>query len=327
VLNGNPLPWLLEEDPDNPGIRYFALRDILDAPKEASEVRRARKAVMTGGPVLRILAAQKPEGNWIPQGGKYQSTPAQIIFLAELGADPRDKRVRLGCRYLLSRAVASNHALIYFSPPLPGKAFHCDNGLLVCALIRLGFSGDRRVRSALDWQVRAIVGKLPAGGYYRSATAGPGFICGVNRGQPCGWGATKAMRALAAVPRNKRTPAMRRAIKAGADFLLSHDLAAADFPFSERISSNWFKLGFPLNYWSDILETTEVLVNLGYGKDRRLARAFQLILSKQDDQGRWQLEHSLNGKMWVDIESRRQPSKWITLRALRVLKRAGQTLV
>jgi hypothetical protein len=328
MLSGNPLPWLLEDDPSNPSIKYFTLRDLLDKPEDASEVRRARKAIMATGPVLQILAAQAPEGIWIPQGGKYQSTPAQIIILAELGADPCDKRVRLGCEYLLSNAIANNHAFIYFSPPpLPRKAVHCDNGLLVYALMRLGFSDDQRVRSALEWQARAIVGKLPADQYYRSATAGSNFACGVNRGQPCGWGATKALRALVSVPRNERTPAMRQAIKVGAEFLLSHDLSTANFPFTERISSKWFKFGFPLNYWSDILETAGVLVDLGYGDDPRLAEVFQLILSKQDDQGRWKLENSLNGKMWVDIESKKQPSKWITLRALRVLKCIGQALV
>jgi hypothetical protein len=325
LLKGNPLPWLLEEDPGNPSIQYFALRDLLDRPEDAPEVRRARKAIMARGPAPKILAAQKPEGNWIPKLGKYQSTPAQIILLAELGADPRDKRVRLGCRYFLDRAVAANRALIYFSPPAPPEnALHCDNALLVYALIRLGFGDDPRVRSATEWQTRAILGKLPADGYYRSGTAGSGFVCGINKGQPCGWGAIKALRALAAVPKNKRTPLMRQAIKAGADFLLRHDLAAADFPYTGRISYLWFKFGFPLNYWSDILETAEVLVDLGYGREPRLAKVFQLILSKQNDQGRWMLEHSLNGKMWVDIEKKKAPSKWITLRALRVLKRAGQ---
>jgi hypothetical protein len=87
MLNGNPLPWLLEDDPNNPSIQYFALRDLLGKPEDASEVRRAREAIMTCGPVPHILAAQEPEGNWIPKGGKYQSTPAQIIILAELGAD------------------------------------------------------------------------------------------------------------------------------------------------------------------------------------------------------------------------------------------------
>jgi hypothetical protein len=120
---------------------------------------------------------------------------------------------------------------------------------------------------------------------------------------------------------------MRQAIKVGTDFLLSYDLATADFPYIERISSTWFKLGFPLSYWSDILETVEVLVDLGYGDDARLVKVYQLIMNKQDDQGRWRLENSLNGKMWVDIEKKGQPSKWITLRVLRVLKRAGKPLV
>ena len=90
------------------------------------------------------------------------------------------------------------------------------------------------------------------------------------------------------------------------------------------MSSTWFKFGFPLSYWSDVLETTTVLVELGYGGDPRLSNALQLILSKQDAQGRWKLENTLNGKMWADIEKKGKPSKWVTLRALRVLKRVAQ---
>lgn len=66
-----------------------------------------------------------------------------------------------------------------------------------------------------------------------------------------------------------------------------------------------------------------MLADLGYGGDPRLRNALQLILSKQDTQGRWKLENTLNGKMWIDIEKRGEPSKWITLRALRVLKRCA----
>lgn len=328
MLGGDPLSWLLEDDPDNPSIRYFALRDLLDRPEDAPEVRRAKKAIMLRGPVPKILAAQQAHGNWIPQGGRYQGTSSQIIFLNELGVDPLDKRVRLGCQYLLDHSIASNHAFVDFSqPPVPSKAVHCDNGPLVYALVRLGFGEDERVQAALRWQAGAIIGKLPSGRYYRSTTAGPNFACGVNQGQPCGWGATKAMRALVAIPRNKRTLAVRQAIQVGTEFLLSHDLATADFPHTERISSAWFKFGFPLSYWSDVLETAQILVDLGYGNDSRLVNVFQLILNKQDRHGRWQLENSLNRKMWVDIESKGQPSKWITLRVLRLLKRAGRILL
>lgn len=65
-----------------------------------------------------------------------------------------------------------------------------------------------------------------------------------------------------------------------------------------------------------------MLVELGYGDDLRLSNALQFILSKQDRQGRWRLENTLNGtlRVWIDIEQKGKPSKWITLRALRVLK-------
>jgi len=80
----------------------------------------------------------------------------------------------------------------------------------------------------------------------------------------------------------------------------------------------------PLSYWSDVLETLENLVALGYGSDGRLDHAFELILSKRDASGRWRLENTLNGKTWVEIEARGRPSKWVTLRALSALRRAGR---
>jgi hypothetical protein len=282
---------------------------------------------MLRGPVPRILAAQKADGNWVPRGSRYQNLATQIFLLAELGADPGNRQVRLGCEYLMSHAIAANGAFAAWSQrPAPSKAVHCDNAPLVSALIRLGFGDEERVRAALEWQVRAILGRLPPDQYFKSTTSGPNFACGVNQGQACGWGATKAMRAFAVVPKKQRTPAMREAIRTGAKFLLNHDLTTANFPYTERISSTWFKFGFPLSYWSDVLETTEVLVDLGYGHDPRLARAFEFILGKRDSEGRWKLENSLNGKMWVDIEVKGRPSKWVTLRALRVLKRAGQAV-
>src|SRR3990170_3821161 len=116
------------------------------------------------------------------------------------------------------------------------------------------------------------------------------------------------------------TRSIQRAIEVGAEFLLSRDPAVAEYPFTERVSSTWFKFGFPLSYWSDVLETTSVLVDLGFGQDARLENAVRYILSKQDSQGRWKLENSLNGKMWIDIEAKGKPSKWVTLRALRVIK-------
>jgi len=322
-LKGDPIPWLLELDPANPGVRYFALRDLLDRPEDDPEVRQARAAIMTTGPVPAILDAQYPAGYWVKPGGgyspKYRGTVWQIIFLAELGADPADERVQRGCEYLLSHSIAANGAFSAYQKPVPSGSVHCLNGNLLYALQRLGYGDDPRVQRALDWQARAITGE---GGfrYLRSGTCGPTFACSANGGQPCAWGANKAMRALLAIPPKQRTPAAQRAIEVGAQFLLSRDPAVADYPYAGRVSSTWFQFGFPLSYWSDVLETTAVLIELGYGDDPRLAHALDFILSRQDAQGRWRLENSLNGKMWTNIEEKGQPSKWVTLRALRVLR-------
>ena len=326
-LNGDPLPWLLESDPANPGVRPFALRELLDRPEDDPDVQAARAAIMKTGPVPAILDAQYPDGYWVKPGGgyspKYRSTVWQIIFLAELGADPADERVRRGCEYLLSHAIAANGAFSAYQKPVPSGCIPCLNGNLLYALPRLGYGDDPRVQGALDWQVRAITGEGEFR-YLKSGTSGPSFACSANEGQPCGWGANKVMKALLAVPPERRTPALQRALQVGAEFLLSRDPAVADYPYTRRVSSTWFKFGFPLTYWSDVLETTAVLVEMGYGDDPRLSNALQFILSKQDAQSRWKLENALSGKMWADIEGKGKPSKWVTLRALRVLKRRAE---
>ena len=319
----NLIDWLVERDEDNPSPRYFALTDLLDMPTDDLQVVEARQAVMDSGPVPAILDAQAPEGYWEKPGSgyspKYRATSWQILFLAELGADPNDERVQRGCEYLLSHSIASNGAFGVYRDLSPRGALHCLNGNLLYALVRLGRSDDARLQKALAWQAGSIMGESHIQ-YYQSGTSGPGFACGVNLGQPCAWGANKALRAMLEIPATLRTPEVERAIQVGVDFLFSRDPAVADYPYSGKVSSAWFGFGFPLSYWSDVLETVDLLVKAGYGDDPRLGNAIDFILSKQDKQGRWRMRNSLNGKMWVDIEQRGKPSKWVTLRALRVLK-------
>jgi hypothetical protein len=318
-LNADPLPWLLE--PDNPSVRYFALRDLLDRPETDPELRAARAAIMHSEPVRAILAARDPDGYWVKPGPgyspKYTSTVWQVMILADLGADAADDRIRQGCEYLLAHAQSRSGGLSLNTAP--SGVIHCLNGNLTYAFLTLGLPWqDERVQQALDWQAGAILGEDAT--FYASGTTGPGFACVANWALPCAWGAIKALKAFGLLPPEVRSPRIQRALDAGVEFMFSHDLARADYPYQERISSNWFKFGYPLSYTSDILEALEVLAGLGHARDPRLANAIEFTLSKQDRQGRWRLEHTLNGKMWVDIEQRGKPSKWVTLRALRVLK-------
>ena len=130
------------------------------------------------------------------------------------------------------------------------------------------------------------------------------------------------MRALTRIPERDRTPQVNQAIKVGTDFFFSRDPADADDPmgWSEKPNCSWWKFGYSLFYISDMLEILEVLSALGFAAYARLDNAFQLLLEKQDDQGRWPLEYTYNGKTWVDVEEKGKPSKWVTPRALCVLR-------
>ncbi len=331
-LNGDPLSWLLEVDEENPGVRYFALKELVERPFPHPELIAAQKAVMETGPVPIILENQEPEGYWVKPGPgylpKYRSTVWQIVFLAQLGADAANPRVQAGCEYVLDHTRAPDGGFSMNSNR--SGLIHCLQGNLGAALIDLGWLGDDRLNAALDWLARSITGEgiAPAEEkdapvrYLRSGNSGPGFRCSANDHQPCAWGAVKAILALSKVPPEKRTAAMETAVKTGIEFLLSRDPAAADYPmgYSEKPSLSWFRFGFPVFYVTDVLQNLEVLTSLGLGNDVRLQSAIDLLLDQQDENGRWPMKYTYNGKTWTDIEAKNQPSKWVTLRALRVLK-------
>jgi hypothetical protein len=127
------------------------------------------------------------------------------------------------------------------------------------------------------------------------------------------------------VPEANRTPIMQAALERAVGFLFSVDPATAGYPagYSDKPSTSWFRFGFPVFYVTDVLQTAEALTEAGFGGDARLSATYDLILDKRDKAGRWKMEYSYKGKTWVDVEERGKPSKWVTLRAMRVLKGAG----
>lgn len=329
LLRRDPLPWLLEEE--TPAVRHLALRLLLDRPEHDPDVLAARAAAMRADPIATILAAQHPDGYWVKPGAgyapKYTGTVWQVIFLDQLGADRSSPQVRTACAYVLAHSQAENGGFAASgqkedAPPAPSAVIHCLNGNLLRALLGFGWQEDERVQRAIEWQARSITGE-GFGRYYQSGTTAPGFCCAANEKLPCAWGAIKALHALARVPRERHAPHVQRAVERGVDFLLSRDPAVADYPAphgNTKPSQSWFKLGFPSGYVADVLQNMEVLCELGFARDERLQPAVTWLLARQDEHGRWRNQYAYNGKTWVDFERQGQPSKWVTLRACRVLK-------
>jgi hypothetical protein len=321
ALRGDPVPWLLETG--DPAVRHLALRALMDEPADAPSVWRARAAAMRVPPISTILDGQDAEGFWVKPGSgygpKYTGTVWSLMFLDQMGADPRDRRVQRACTYVLEHAQAPNGGFGWL--PQSSGVVHCLNGNLLRAMIDLGRLDEPPVRASIAWQAHSITGD-GFDGYYRWATAGTRFRCGINGGEPCAWGAIKALRGLAAIPPRRRTRPVRAAIAEGVAFLLSRDPAVADYPTDTKVSPTWFKLGFPSGYTADVLQNLEVLAELGRAKDPRLERAIELVLAKQDGHGRWRNEYPYRGKLWADVDAPRAPSKWVTLRACALVKAA-----
>jgi len=329
VKTSDSLPWLVEADA--PGVRYLALRDLLDLPEDDLELQVARKAAHTEWPIATILNEMHPSGYWVEPGPgynpKYRSTIWAIILLAQLGASvAQDERIAQACDYLLDHALTA--AGQFTLSGVPSGTVDCMQGNLCWALVELGYEHPR-LELAFEWMARSVTGegvapvsdKQAAVRYY-AGKCGPTFACGANNKLPCAWGAVKVMLAFGRWPKERRTPTIERAIQHGVDFLFSTDPAKADYPsgWNDKPSQNWWKFGFPVFYVTDLLQNVEALVGLGYGNDPRLANALAIIREKQDDQGRWRLEYDYSGKTWVDFGPKKQPNKWVTMRALRVLK-------
>ena len=320
LLRADPTDWLLE--PDNPSVRYLTLTRLLGEPESSRPAKAARRAIMSEGAVPFILA-KRGEGGWNPPGrfyrDKYRGAVWQLIVLAEHFADGSDPRIRAACEEILDQSQEPLQSGFSYDTSksqgggLASGVIPCLTGNMVFSLIRLGRLEEERVRKAVDWIARFQrfddgEGGPPAGAPYDRYE-----MCWGSHS--CHMGVVKSIKALAEIPADQRTPEVAQTIGRGCDYLLAHHIFRRSHDLTKVSKPGWLKLQFPLMYQTDILEVSLLLAALGY-RDERMQEAVDRILEKQGPDGRWKLEASFNGRFQVDIETKGQPSKWITFRAL-----------
>ena len=310
---------------DNPSVQYFVLTEILGKSERSRDVQRAKQAIMKRGTVPKILALQQADGGWVPKSCFYQlkfrGTVWQLIILAEFGADPKHRKVKKTCDYIFENSWSPTSGGFAYRIPKPGQTNKmyvcpCLTGKMTYSFVRLGWFDDKRVQRAIDWiatWMRYDDGdsEPPANHPYRRNV-------GCYGQHTCFRNIIFGLKALAEIPVKQRSTKVKRCIKRGAEFMLRHRVYRSSHNPKRIGRVGWSCFGFPI--MEDALEILRVLTKLDY-RDQRMQQAIDLVISKQSKQGCWNLDRTFNGRMQVDIETKHKPSKWITLNALRVLKR------
>lgn len=332
--------WLLEEE--NPSVRYFTLRDLLDRRENDRELQAAKASIPTSKVITKIFSKQKPEGYWeaptSPYLPKYKSSYWQIMILGLLGMDKDDERVRNACehifqfqldeggftcytqetalkeyQWLLKKGRRLSPRNEWVSSLIFEQQLSCLTGNTVAALTRLGYENDSRVKKALKWLVKI---QNPDGGWLC-----PYWRAHIRDKHGCFHGTICSLEAFSEVRNENLTEEMEETIEKAAEFLLMHRLFKADHHNYKVIKELWLKLSFPWFWGYNILRGLDVLTKLGYVEDERLSDSVQLLLQKRRQDGKWILESVPTGRMQANIETVGKASKWITLIASRVLKR------
>jgi len=298
------LDWLLDSDP---AIRWQVMRDLTDAPEIEVAAERAR--VATEGWGARLLALQGPDGLW--GGGTYfpawTSTAWTLMLLRDLGLDPVSTQARLAVALVREQSRWEHDGEPFFA----GEVEPCINGMTVA----LGAYFGEDVHAIVD----RLLGEQMVDG---------GWNCWQEYGSTRGsfHSTIDVLDGLLEYERATRgssevTVARRR----GEEYLLERRMLRRQST-GEVIDPAWTQLSYPTRYFYDVLRGLDYLRAAGVVPDERVAEAIHLVESKRDADGRWPLDNFHPGEAHFAMDDGEgKPSRWITLRALRVLGWYQQT--
>jgi len=300
------LDWLLAGDP---AIRWQTRHDLLDA--AASTVAREQRAVATAGWGARLLAKQDPAGTWAGAmyTPKWISTTYTMLLLRDLGLPPRNRRARKACALLLDRGLYRDGGIGFDW----GRSETCVTGMVLSILSWFRHE-DERLEVVAD---HLLEQQMPDGGWNCRRKDGASHAS-MNT-------TILALEGLHLYERHRaraarRLGAVRAAQRRGREFLLRHRLFRSHRS-GEVIKRDFVRLAFPPQWHYDILRALDHFRAAGAPRDERLAEAVELLRGKRRPDGRWNLEHRYGrARYWFAIERVGQPSRWNTLRVLRVLR-------
>lgn len=308
LLKADPTRWLLEEEPV---VRYWALRDLLDASDE--EVEAARQQALESELVQEVFSQQKLEGHWENPSNMhaphYTSTVYQLTLLGDLGATAEDERIVRGVEAVL-RTQRDDGG---FPGHNPRKCAYgpYDIGLIIRFMHQFDLGDDPRIERMYEWIER---NQTPEGGW-----VGVKVVCNPTSGG-CLNGTANVLWGLAATGEFVGTKVAQKGVE-----FLTKAVASPELDYGRQLSYPQF-----WNFWVDDLKLAEICLGLGVKADEKPLRGcLQNIVALQENDGRW-LE-----QMGPYPQNRRncrrmrrlfpgkgEPSEWVTAKAMIVLKHA-----
>ena len=292
--------WLLGADPS---IRWQVMRDLTDTPEELVAAERSRVASEGWGP--RLLAEQRSDGNWGDGVTMRQwwSNLYSMVFLRDLGLDPTSAPARSAIDRMREHVTWGPG--FGNSPFFEGEVEPCINGRVVALGAYVGERSDRLVDRLLSEQ-------LADGGW--NCEAERGSVRSSFHTTICVLEGLLAFEQAFGV-----SPAVTEARRRGQDYLLERRLLRR-LSTGDVIDAAWTQFAFPPLWHYDVLRALDYLRAAGVRPDARVSEAVAIVLGRRQDDGRWLLDVRHRNTLYLDMAGEvGVPSRWITLRSLRVL--------
>jgi hypothetical protein len=301
--NDAVVAWLLDADP---AIRWQVRRDLLDEPGDLVAAERAR--VATTGWGAGVLARQDPDGRWA--GGLYRphwtGTTYSLLLLHRLGLPAGTPGAVRGVEALLDGAERFDGGLTF-----PDSTARYPEACITSMVLLLAASTgvrDARVEQAVAWLLRQ---RLADGGWNCESVSTGSRHSSFHT-------TISALEALHSYRESGGRLAVGEALSGGREFLLEHALFRSHRT-GAVVDEAMVRFPFPPRWRYDVLRALEHFRAAGAARDDRLGDAVDVVRSRRGLDGRWPLDAGLPGHVWFELEGP-GPSRWATLRALRVLR-------
>jgi hypothetical protein len=297
------LNWLL--DPENPSLRYRTLVELLNKSPDDKKAIECKEQIAESTPVKNLLIKMHPDGYWLQRKastgkmvgegaeyGAFGTTHYCLSYLAELGMDKSNAQIAKAADRYLNLQKLDGDFIGHYS---------CLLGFNIRTFTLLGYGDDARVRKSID----LLLGTdRPDGGY----------LCDMHEGKyktrsvkSCVRGSVKTLLAFSHHPEYWGHERIKRLV---GYFLLRGGIFKRSNP-DKLVNNDMERASYPITYRANMFEILLALSRMGYGRYTELERAWSLLDSKADDDGRYRLDWTPQQSPWR-VGEKNQLNKWVT---------------